>query len=47
MKKRHERDCIILLTKDKEVLWAAGVGVNEKVKAVSAPLYKVELRGKL
>ena len=44
---KHERDGIILLTKDKEVLWAAGVGISEKVKAVSAPVYKVELRGKL
>ena len=44
---KHERDDIILLTQGKEVLWVSGVGISDKVKVVSEPVYKVELRGKL
>lgn len=44
---KHNRDRVILLTKGNEVLWAAGVGISERVKAKKAPCYKVELKGVL
>ena len=40
----HDRDKIILLCKDKEVLWAAGAGVSEKFRNDSpVPPYKLEV----
>ena len=40
----HDRDKIILLCKDKEVLWAIGAGVSEKFRNNSSvPPYKLEL----
>lgn len=40
----HDRDKIILICKDKEVLWAIGVGINEKLRSNTkiAP-YKFEM----
>lgn len=39
----HDRDKIILLCKDKEVLWAAGVGLSEKLRSKDIPQYRLEL----
>ena len=43
---KYKRDDIILLASGSEVLWAAGVGISEKVKAYKSPIYKVMIRGK-
>lgn len=40
---QYKREDIVLLTKEKEVLWVAGIGVSEKIKAVFLPLYKLKL----
>ncbi|MBP3925089.1 tRNA lysidine(34) synthetase TilS [bacterium] len=40
---QYKRDDIVLLTKEKEVLWAAGLGLSERIKAVSPPVYKLKL----
>lgn len=37
----HDRDKIVLLCKDKEVLWAVGVGVSEKLRSNGVPQYKL------
>lgn len=40
----HDRDKIVLLCKDKEVLWAIGVGLSEKLRVVQGtPKYRLEL----
>ncbi len=39
----HDRDKIILMCKDKEVLWAKGVGINEKLRSQKIPPYKFEM----
>lgn len=40
----HDRDKIVLLCKDKEVLWAIGVGVSEKFRNFSdIPPFKLEM----
>lgn len=39
----HDRDKIILLCKDKEVLWAIGVGLSEKLRSKDTPEYKLEM----
>jgi tRNA(Ile)-lysidine synthase len=41
---RHTRDDIILLTKDNEVLWAAGVGLSSKVSVNEVPTHVIELK---
>lgn len=37
----HDRDKIILLCKGKEVLWAVGVGLSEKLRSKGVPEYKL------
>lgn len=39
----HDRDSIILLCKGKEVLWAVGIGLSEKLRAKEKPGYKIKL----
>ncbi len=39
----HDRDKIILLCKDKEVLWAAGIGLNEKLRTITNPTHKLKM----
>ena len=39
----HDRDKIVLLCKDKEVLWAVGVGVSEKLRSSGIPEYKLKM----
>ncbi len=39
----HDRDKILLICKDKEVLWAIGAGVSEKFRSEDIPPYKFEM----
>lgn len=39
----HDRDKILLLCKDKEVLWAIECGVSEKLRAGDIPQYKLTM----
>lgn len=44
----HEKDNIVLLTQGKEVLWAVGVGLSNKIKVKTKPTHKIvckELKG--
>lgn len=41
---QHEKDCIVFLCKDKEILWAAGLGISEKIKVVTQPTHVLRLR---
>ena len=40
---RHNRDNIILLTQDNNVLWAAGVGLSNKIGVTKTPTHVIEL----
>ena len=40
---RHERDNKILITKDNEVLWAAGVGLSNKIGVIKKPTHVIEV----
>ncbi len=39
----HDRDKIILLCKEKEVLWVSGTGISEKLRSNGIPHYKLKL----
>ena len=39
----HDRDKIFLLCSGKEVLWAIGAGLSEKLRSVGIPQYKITL----
>lgn len=41
----HEKDEIVLLCKGQEILWAAGVGLNEHVKVEKNPTHVIKLGG--
>lgn len=41
---QYKKDEIILLCKDNEVLWAAGVGLNDKIKVLQNPTHVITLR---
>lgn len=40
---RHTRDDIILLAKDNEILWAAGVGLSNKIGVTKTPTHVIEI----
>ena len=40
---RHTRDDIILLAKDNEILWAAGVGLSNKIGVTNKPTHVIEI----
>ena len=40
---KHEKDKLIFLCKDKEILWAAGLGLSEKIKVVTKPTHVIRL----
>lgn len=42
---QHEKDCLILLCKDIEVFWVAGVGLSNKLKVGNKPTHVIELKG--
>lgn len=39
----HDRDKILLLCLDNEVLWAIGIGLGEKLRTFESPTHKLEL----
>ncbi len=39
----HNRDKTVLLCKNNEVLWAAGIGLSEKLRTVNLPQYKLKM----
>ena len=41
---RYKRDNIILLTKGNEVLWAAGVGLSNKISVTNTPTHVIEIK---
>lgn len=43
---QHEKDGLILLCKDSEVLWVCTVGLSNKLKVVNQPSHVIKLRGK-
>ena len=40
----HEKDKLILLTRDKEVFWVAGVGLSDKIKVTDKPTHVIKLK---
>jgi len=38
-----ERDKILLLANDEEILWAAGVGISELLRVNNVPTHLIEL----
>ena len=40
---QHEKDNLILLCKDSEVLWIVGVGLSNKLKVVNKPTHVIRL----
>lgn len=43
---KHQKDAIVLLCQGNEVLWAGGLGINDKIKVTDKPTHIIELRGK-
>ncbi|MCQ2740086.1 MAG: tRNA lysidine(34) synthetase TilS [bacterium] len=41
---RHMRDSFILLAKDEEVLWVAGVGLSNKIGVIKSPTHVIEIK---
>lgn len=40
---QHERDGLVLLTDGNEILWVAGVGLNDKIKTTDKPTHRLEI----
>ena len=40
---QHEKDKLIFLCKDNEILWAAGIGISEKIKVAQRPTHMLKL----
>lgn len=38
---QHERDQLVLLTSEQEVLWVGGVGISDKIKVTDKPTHKI------
>lgn len=45
---QHERDSLVLLTDEKEILWVAGIGLSDKIKTSTKTTHvlKIKKRGK-
>ena len=43
---QHEKDTIVFLCRDNEILWACGIGINDKIKVKDKPTHIIELKGK-
>ena len=41
---QHDKDKLILLCRDAEVLWVMGVGISNKLKVVNKPTHVIELK---
>lgn len=44
---QHEKDELLLLCKESEVFWVAGVGLSNKFKVVNDPTHVLELKNKI
>ena len=40
----HEKDNLLFLAQDKEILWAVGFGLSEKIKVKSKPTHKITIK---
>ena len=40
---KHERDNLVFLCKDNEILWAPGLGISDKIKVVTHPTHVLKL----
>lgn len=40
---KHERDNLVFLCKDNEILWAPGLGISDKIKVVTQPTHVLKL----
>lgn len=40
----HQKDNILLLTQDKEVLWVVGYGLSNKIKTLTNPTHKISIK---
>jgi tRNA(Ile)-lysidine synthase len=38
----HQKDSIILMAQDNEILWAIGVGISDKIKVESLPTHRIK-----
>lgn len=43
---KHKKDSIVFLCNGNEVLWAAGLGISDKIKVKNQPTHLIELRKK-
>lgn len=43
---QHEKSNILLLTQNKEVLWATGLGISDKIKVTKNPTHKLTIEKK-
>ena len=41
---QHEKDKLVLLCSDSEVLWVAGIGLSDKIKVVDKPTHVIKLK---
>ena len=41
---QHERDQLVLLTSEQEVLWVGGVGISDKIKVTGKPTHKISIK---
>ena len=44
---QHKKDDLILLCKDNEILWVAGLGLSNKIHVTDKPTHKLVLRRKI
>ena len=40
----HEKDNLLFLTQGKEILWAVGCGISEKIKVKTKPTHKITIK---
>ena len=40
---KHEKENLIFLCQNNEILWAPGIGISEKIKVTSKPTHKLKL----
>ena len=39
----HEKNNLLFLCQDSEILWAAGVGISDKIRVTDKPTHKIKL----
>ncbi len=40
----HEKDNLLFLAQEKEILWAVGLGISDKIKVKTKPTHRIEVR---